>query len=323
MNFGSFPQTMLSDSPAQPEWQRQFETWRELLGDCGRKAGKKRVHMLRTVTLRLQAELESWQRDRGPDNPNERSARRWSKQADKLRKALSPVRDLDVYLEMLDGMRSPEATAAGDTCQASQDCLREIDKLERRLKQKRASAEKDLLAEIANRRERLERWSKQMQAALAGEAARPWVDTKDAIGELLAGMTKAAPNLSAETLHAFRKSAKSARYLAEFSAASERVAHQATLFKKMQNTAGEWHDWQTLAERARHILGSDDREGLVRLIEAVADRSLEKALDKCRRLTAQLVEQSVPIEASPAPLPPKLPVASVEVPCASDLVRYA
>ena len=144
MNSRLIPLHAPVQPPAEPDWQGKLESWRALLDKCGCKASKKNVHGLRVVTLRLQVQVEQWLRERNSVDDATKAALRWNKQAEKLRKALSPVRDSDVYQQMLRGLRNPDAGDAAETCRAGQDSLREIDKLERRLKRKRTSAEKEL-----------------------------------------------------------------------------------------------------------------------------------------------------------------------------------
>ncbi|MGB7549792.1 MAG: hypothetical protein WBM14_18800, partial [Terracidiphilus sp.] len=58
MNSGLHPVHLQLALPNRPEWRSQVEAWRQLLAECGRKPGRKRVHELRVATLRLQAEVE-------------------------------------------------------------------------------------------------------------------------------------------------------------------------------------------------------------------------------------------------------------------------
>lgn len=324
MNSGILPVNVSIDSPPQPDWQAQLGAWRELLAKCVHKPTRKRVHGLRVLTLRLQAQAEHWVHEKVEGEPFVEQAQRWSKQADKLRKALSPGRDADVYLQMLETLRGPALRDAGENCQSSRDYARELDRLERRLKRKREAAEEELLTAIHKRATRLERRSREFEAGLATASAGAMMDCLPAVRQIVTELAAAAPTLNAESLHAFRKRAKTARYLAEISAGHDTVARrQAVLLKKMQNAAGVWHDWQTLAEMAVRILAAHEKSGLARLMQTLADRSLENALSECRRATAQLVELDTQAGAKGDAIQKKLPARAAALARATDQVYYA
>lgn len=291
MNSGFLPAHNSIHALDERDWLAQLDAWRELLAKCGNKPTKKRVHGLRVLTLRLQAESEHWLQQKVAGDPTVEAAQRWSKQADKLRKALSPVRDADVYLQMLETMRGPDLSGADENCQSSRDYARELDKLGRRLKRKREAAEKKLLAAVEKRGARLDQRSKDFGVALSGVAEAPMMDSLPAVRLIVTELAAAVPALNVESLHAFRKRAKTGRYLAEIVAGHDAAARRlAMLLKRMQNAAGAWHDWQTLAEMAVRILGEPEKSGLARLLQTLADRSLENALSECRRTMAQLVK---------------------------------
>ena len=324
MNSGLISLGGHSPTSVQPNWQGQLEGWRELLAKCSDKASRKRVHALRVATLRLQAQAEYWLREQLVTDSRVRATRRWNKQAEKLRRALSSVRDADVYLQMLKGMRGPDAGAVGENCQSGHEFLRELDKLERRLKEKRASAEKKFRAAIADRRERLESAGRQLQENFADSNQPGGIDTATAIGELIGGLTVDAPNLNGDTLHEFRGRAKSARYLAELSATQDPAAkRQAGLLKRMQNAAGTWHDWEMLTVKAEYHLGSRKKNGLVQLLGTLAERSLAQALGECLHVTAQLNDHGVSKDGSRQVPTKKLPVRSVPSEFAKGEIHYA
>jgi CHAD domain-containing protein len=311
------------NSPVKPDWQKQFEEWRELLSECGDKPTRKRVHSLRVATLRLKAEVDFWLLDQDAAIQAGDAAKIWKKHAAKLRKALSPLRDTDIQLEMLSQMRAASA-GGGDKAQLSPEWLAELKKLEDELQKQRSSAQKKLLAEIGDRGARLERSSKELQDHLAALTPTPWAasDRNRAIRGLIAGLATELPTLNADNLHEFRKQAKTARYLADVSAKSDLyAARQATLLKKMQNAAGEWHDLQTLASKARDALGTSN--ALVKVLEQEAEESLRNALELCPRMMAQLLDQSARNGVSKEATPPKKPVQRVEAIALKGDRRYA
>jgi CHAD domain-containing protein len=315
MNLGSLPLNGLPGAARRPQrhekWQRQCESWRQLLGECGRKPSRRRVHTLRVATLRLQAELEYCLEQPRTPAPAGRAMKRWNKQGDKLRRALQPVREADVYLAKLAGLRVSLAAPEEIQTRCSRRCLGQMEKLERRLQRVRQAAAKKLMAEIEDRRERLIRLSHDMEAAL--ELQMPLRSGAGAVAGLIASLAVEFPEFGADRLHEFRKRVKKVRYLAELSAGADpQAARQAVALRQMQVAIGEWHDWQVLAQKAgRALRGRGKGNSLAELLETLTAESLQKALSLCRRLTARLVRQGQGNTAS-SPAPQKLPVRRVE-----------
>jgi hypothetical protein len=277
-------------APLQPEWRRQLEAWRELLDRCALKASRRRVHALRIVTLRLQAALEYRLQREPPDAETARAARRWDAQARKLRRALAPVRETDVYLERLASLRKRAVKPGGDPRRYAR-ALRELDKFEAKLKRLRQDAANRLIAEIKARRTRLDRRARELEAALDARQATPAASSAEVALQLFTGLADEFKSLSDKNLHAYRKRLKSVRYLAEYSAqADPRASRLAAILRKMQDAAGDWHDWQALAEEAaRQLRKRDDEGGLAPVLGAVAQGELRRALGVCRRSTARLL----------------------------------
>lgn len=81
--------------------------------------------------------VECWLLDPAQDATAAGPFRRWKKEGKKLRRALQPVRDADVCLARLNGLRETLGEAPGGKPKLSPRCLREMDKLERRLQERR------------------------------------------------------------------------------------------------------------------------------------------------------------------------------------------
>ncbi len=321
MNLGLIPSNGKVKSPVEPDWQKQFEEWRELLSKCGQKPSRKRVHSLRVATLRIKAEVDFLLLD--PDNADRSGdiAKLWKKHADKLRKALSPVRDIDIHIEMLTKMRGAKSAKSSESG-LTPECDREIEKVEDRFREKRASAAKELLAEIDDRLKPLERSSKKLQDNLANRT--PWTETDRirVIRGLIAGLVSELPTLNAENLHEFRKQAKTARYLADAAGKNDPyAARQAALLKRMQNAAGDWHDLQTLIIEAEEVLETND--GLVAALKLIADEALKVALELCPHVIAQLLDRGARNGVSMVTMPPKKPVRRDDAIVVKRDKRYA
>ena len=272
MNPASLPVGVPPDVPIQPEWQHQVEAWRELTTQCARKPSRKRVHALRRLTLRLRAAMEQALQEQTKDSAAARAFRGWKKEGKKLRRALGPVRDADVYLTRLDGLRNPSGGSPSGKSDHSQRCLREIDKFAARLEAERQSGAEELTVVLAAHSKRRDRRSLKLEKALASGTPAKARSTAKAALEIFAGLTSEFPALDAANLHAYRKRLKQALYLAEISAATDPLAKRLTAaFRKIHMAAGEWHDWQTLAGKAAHTLPAHGKQdGLASVLEALA-----------------------------------------------------
>jgi CHAD domain-containing protein len=288
---GEEPPSGKLDAAAQAGFGLQVEAWRQSLELCGQKPSRKRVHSLRVATLRLQAGLEHWLRTQEPGPPDARAVKRWSEQGKKLRRALRPVREADVYLSKLASLHNPSAVPEEGQLPLSPRCLRQIGKLEQRLAQKRQTAEKKLIARLEDRRERLGRLSQEMEAALAPPAPFRWGCSASEISGLVAGLAGEFSSLDSGNLHAFRKRIKKVRYLAGISAVPLPTTGRQAVLKRIQAAAGEWHDWHVLAEEAGRVFRGRKAGGLVQLLETLASKSLEEALGVCRHSMAHLLKR--------------------------------
>ncbi|MDR3451953.1 MAG: CHAD domain-containing protein [Rhodoferax sp.] len=275
----------------QPDWQGQLGQWSRLVGRCSRKPGRRRVHGLRVATLRLETELEVWLRGRPDRDRADHATRRWMREAERLRKVLSPVRDADVFLQTLAGFGSscPGATVA--MAPEGRDCLRGIARLKRRLERRRTAAGRKLLLALAARGERMERAGRELAQALAEPETVAAPDWAAALRTLTEELAAKAPHLTVATLHDFRKQAKAGRYLAEIAAPRDPLAkRQAEECKDIQTVAGAWHDWQALAEEAAR---SGVPDALVGLLVSMAERSLAETFVVCRRAARALSREGL------------------------------
>jgi CHAD domain-containing protein len=312
MNSGLTPVNGAGGARSQFKLAGQFGEWRRLLNECGRKPSKRRVHGLRVATLRLQAEVEFWLREKVAGDSPERAAKRWNKQAEKLRRVLSVVRETDVYLAKLTGLRVAVTAPSGYEPRSSRSSLRQTAELEYRLRQQRRSAAKKLVSQMEQRRERLQKVSIELEAALSPQQPLVPRSASNEVFQMFAGVAAEFHELNAMCLHDFRKQIKKLRYLAELFADSEPEAKRlAMALKAMQVAIGDWHDWHVLAKLARRILeGREKSGGLAELLRTLSSESLQKALDLCREQTAQLVASGAQNDLSPRMLDRKRPVRS-------------
>lgn len=267
--------------------------WVELLARCGSKPTRKRVHALRVVTLRLQAELERDISDLPRASHQAQAMLQFSKQAEKLRQALGPAREIDVWIGKLHGLRASLNASEEYVPRSMQECLRGIDRLEDRLQRRRRSAGKKLAAIIEKKKDRFVEAAEKLEAT--PEDAR-LADAAGIAGELVMHFDRVRaefPVLEEANLHEFRKRIKTVRYLAEMHAGADRkCARIATQMKKLQGAIGEWHDWQALAVETRHLQHAWSKP-LAELLESVSKETFEAALETAHSVTARMVGESV------------------------------
>ncbi len=290
MNSGSTGANQPTPAMNEARGRGRIEAWRQLLAQCGRKATRKRVHGMRVLTLRLQAELKHRLSDHELGDRNAQLGQRWGKQAEKLRQVLGPVREADVWLDKLAGLRAKLEKSGGYKPRSSRESAAQIEELEDKLKQKRRTWEKKLIAEIEDRKDKIEKLSNALDLDSEPLIGRCGPGGARQIGEQFTAIAAEFPTLDEKNLHLFRKNIKAVRYLAEIFAAGDLEAgRQAAQLKKMQSAIGEWHDWQDLAKEQRH--SHKKHKELAELLEALTAESLEKALELCERVKAQLLKK--------------------------------
>jgi CHAD domain-containing protein len=306
LNFAFHSPSEKSAKFPQPKWQ-QLEKWRKLLAQCARKPSRRSVHALRSLTLRLQVGLEYFLSKQAAGPAAARAFQHWCKDGKKLRKALEPVRNADVYLARLDSLRSTGETSEGEK-HLSPRCIREISKLEDRLRRRRKAGFNKLMDAIDARGKRLNRFSKELEAELAPHMPSRVHSTAPEALRIFAELASEFPNLDAGNLHEYRKRLKQARYLVEISATADPLAKRlAAAFRRIHYTAGEWHDWQELARKAGRILsGHGKQDGLIPVLEALAAKALHRALGQCRSTAARFLKNVSNVR----PFPPRKPVAA-------------
>jgi CHAD domain-containing protein len=312
MNSGSLPSCEQHGVSLQPEWQRQLAAWRDLLAQCASKPNRKRVHALRSLTLRLRTVLEFLLEEHAAESTCAHAFTRWNREGKKLRRALEPVRNADVYMARLAGLRENLAGSPDSDILPSSRCLRETGKLLSRLERRRRKGVDRLMAVMDARNKHLNRLSEEMEAALAPRMPSGTSNTRQVALRLFSELADEVPGLDSANLHAYRKRIKKALYLAEISAPTDPEARQlAAVLRKMHVAAGEWHDWQQLASEAERVLPDHGKQdGLVPVLNQQAEAALKRALSLCRRSPARFFKSTGETRTSQQ----RKPVASVPIP---------
>lgn len=261
--------------------------------------------MLRVATLRLLSRtsqmLSSW-----AESPASHAVRQWTKQAEKLRQILSHVREFDVYRSTLAGLRASLDVPNATRLHTNREILRQIDRLDARLKQHRREAAERLTARIAKCLPRLCEASDAVERAM--RAARVQCAAQSVAVSVAAFMAD-FPEPDVSNLHDLRKRIKALRYTAEAAGPSDmRTRKLLRTLRAMQTAIGTWHDGDALARKARQFLRDQSAPiSLIALLDEVAAEWLERATEMCKRSRAKLDRHWRGTEQAPATMG-KLPV---------------
>jgi CHAD domain-containing protein len=264
--------------------------WRELLDECGRKPTRKRVHALRVVTLRIQAELEHEIADLPHASHQAQAMLRFEKLAEKLRAVLAPVREFDVWITKLQRLGVSLRKSGGYVPRTTQECISQIERLEDGLKKRRRSAAQKLAAQIAKRSSDLVAVAEEIHE----DASDRWHGADSHLVESIlkqfAAIVAEFPVFDKDNLHEFRKRIKKVRYLAEIHQDADPVFGRiASHVKKAQTAVGEWHDWQILSQTARQGRHTKNVE-IGELLSSLAAEKFELAIATCHSAIARIAE---------------------------------
>lgn len=279
-----------SETASSVSMHNRLREWRQLLDRCERKPARKRVHALRVVTLRLQAEVQIDLAEIPRASHQAQSILEFIKHGEKLRKILGAVRELDVWIGKLDRLRVSLSQSGKYVPRSTLECIRQMEQFEGRLKKKRRPLEKKLMTAIKKRKVDFTAAADAVVAATDGRITDNSPSGANASRTQFAQVAKDFPAFSEENLHEFRKRIKMVRYLAESCQSDPACAQIASQMRRLQSAIGEWHDWQALARELHRGRGgtSKDAEELLRTIAA---ESLESALATCRSITDKLLAE--------------------------------
>lgn len=243
------------------------------------------VHRLRTFTRRIEAQLlllDLLAASEVDLPEHAKPARRARRHLRRLRRAAGAVRDLDVARGLLKEL----GAASGDENRPK----KQVKKLRRKLKRRRRKKAGVLQKALHGERHTLAPAVESLLAAL--EPAKEL--TIDAAR--LRGLTehwysrqkaKVGGAETADALHAVRKSAKLARYMAENLSpeVGSGTSPLAKAFNDLQDAGGTWHDLLDLTESAARYLGRHSE--LAELLAARRDEALATYRERLAEFSAQ------------------------------------
>ncbi len=278
--------------------QRNLTLYRRLsrlLQQAAKKPQPETVHQFRTVARRVETLLAVL----GPEP--DKNQRKLLKLLSRLRRRAGKVRDMDVQMALLRGLK------IGREGQRKERLMQVLSDLRSKREKKLVSAlDKDTVREV---RRRLQKAAQKLSLfeeppSMAGEldAAQPFDPVATALREFLR-VARAQGALRADNLHAYRLETKHVRYVAEMAgndATAKRIVGE---LKRMQDAIGEWHDWLELSERAQQALEPAPESPLMSALQNVTRAKFRDALSVCTDARKNL------LELGKAWLPPRKSVA--------------
>ncbi len=253
-----------------------------LLKQAADKPQAETVHQFRTAARRIEALLEALSPE--PD----KNQRKLLKLLSRLRRRAGKVRDMDVQMALLRGVK------IGREGQRKERLLQVLSELRSKREKKLVSAlDKDTVREV---RRRLEKAAQKLSLfeeppSMAGEldAAQPFDPVATALREFLR-VARAQGALRADNLHAYRLETKHVRYVAEMAGEDKTAQQIVAELKRMQDAIGEWHDWLELSERAQQALEPAPESPLMSALQNVSRAKFRDALSVCTDVRKNLLE---------------------------------
>ena len=251
----------------QTQCRLVFEKLDRQLTKVTQKLDAASVHKVRTYSRRVEALLG----DLDPE-PN-RNNRKLLKLLGKLRKKAGRVRDLDVQMSNLRGLK-----IASETGQKSQ--------LQRELAQERGKQAKKLARSLdkENARELHRRLKRAAGELEFSESTKPLSVTMRELSQL----ERSQGPLTEKTLHQYRIAGKRARYLAEFAGKDPEALGVVEQLKRLQDVIGDWHDWLKLTERAEELFGGVRDSALVAALRNLTRAKFRQGVDAVVEMRAGL-----------------------------------
>lgn len=254
--------------------QRSFDKLKGQLSKLPERSAPESVHRFRAYSRRVEVLL-------GELEPQlSGNEKKLLKLLAKLRKKAGKLRDLDVQLELLRNLKSPQA--AGHKAQLQSFLSSERARREKKLQK---AFDKDTVAELRKRLKRAER-----------DVEIPEKVEPLATAQKLVHQVQSDGPMTEETLHQYRIAGKRARYLAELAGNSPEAKTLVSQLKTMQDGIGDWHDWLQLTAHAERLFGSVQDSSLVAQLRNVTRAKYREAVRVLNQTKSALAPKSkVPV----------------------------
>jgi CHAD domain-containing protein len=249
------------------------------LARAASKAQPENVHAFRTAARRVEAVLSELKPT--PD----KNQRRLLKRLTRLRRRAGRVRDLDVQIAALRGLKFSEHPG-----QKTQ--------LLRMLAEMRTRREKKLLKSLDQ--ETVREVARRLKRAEAGLSI-PQEGFLDLTSRMASRFAKDSTPISEEVLHQYRIAGKRIRYVAELAADSPEAQHIVARLKRMQDALGEWHDWLSLSETVAHIAVNGSNAALLAALQNITRSKFRDAVNAVSETRAALARKPADAPAQTVP----------------------
>jgi CHAD domain-containing protein len=265
-----------------------FQKVEKQLSKVASKPLPETVHRFRTSTRRIEALLG----DLIPQQ--DRNQRKLLKELSRLRRRAGGVRDVDVQVAALRGLKAPHDA----------DLKAEV---LRSLAEMRAKREAKLLKALDKQtvrglRKRLKR------AARKPEILKNSRDPLAVASQMFARLTRVSSPLREELLHQYRIKSKRIRYVAELAGDRPEAQQLVEQLKRMQDALGEWHDLLTLRETVQKHVGDDGRSALLAELSNITRAKFREAVAVVQETKSSM--SAKPVVMAPAKVAGRKPVAS-------------
>jgi len=236
--------------------RRNFDKLKQQLSKLPQSSAPESVHRFRTYSRRVEVLLGELEPELSGNE------KKLLKLLAKLRKKAGKLRDLDVQLDLLRNLKSPQA--AGHKAQLQSFLTGERGKREKKLQK---AFDKETVVEL---RKRLKRAEHNIEIP---EKAEPL-----AAAQKLVMQVQPDGPMTEEILHQYRIAGKRARYLAELAGNSAEAQTLASQLKTMQDGIGDWHDWLQLTAHAEKLFGGVQDSSLVAQLRNVTRAKYREAV---------------------------------------------
>jgi CHAD domain-containing protein len=215
------------------------------------------VHKFRTNSRRVEAVLSEVLPQRN------RNEKKLLKLLSRLRKKAGRVRDLDVEIAALRGLKIPEGN--GHKSQFVDALVEERARHEQKLVKAFDRATADEV------RKRLKRAVSEIEVPKDTE---PLALTFSKLAQL----GRDHLTLTEKSLHQYRIIGKRARYIAELADRHPDAQRVIDLLKHMQDVIGDWHDWLKLTQKAEALFGGVRDSALVAMQRNVTQEKFRQCI---------------------------------------------
>jgi CHAD domain-containing protein len=259
--------------------QKPLRKLRKSLKNLSKDPPPEAVHKLRTRARQIESIAPAL------TPPEEKKTRRLLKSIKPVRKAAGGVRDMDVLTG--NALKLPRNSDAGS--------LGRLIALLETMRQESASALLDTVSEKRKpARHLLKQYSRLVEASFNGkhngkrngksngnqkESGRQSASSGRPVENAIDGLTSELslwPALDEENIHPFRLKVKELRSILQLFPKSD--TRLVAALGKVKDQIGEWHDWQQLAQFARHALDRDIDRPLLDQIDQIGAQKLKQAL---------------------------------------------